>query len=137
MLPVSASPTCWRKTGDTAGAIEQYSYVVGMKPEYIAARKALAGLYLKANQPEMALVQLREAAKQETGNASLWEQIGDAEKSLNHPDAATRSIRYGAETSNQKAAPKTNPCQNGFLMDGVNVRHQVLGRARIHSHSSD
>jgi len=76
------------KTGDTAGAIEQYSYVVGTKPEYTAARKALAGLYLKADQPEMALAQLREAAKQETQNVSLWEQIGDAEKSLNHPDAA-------------------------------------------------
>lgn len=76
------------KTGDTAGAIEQYFYVVDMKPEYTAARRALAGLYLKANQPEMALTQLREAAKQETQNASLWEQIGDAEKSLNHPDAA-------------------------------------------------
>jgi tetratricopeptide (TPR) repeat protein len=76
------------RTGDTPGAIEQYVYVVGLKPEYIAARTALAGLYLKSNQADLAVVQLREAANREAGNASIWEQIGDAEKSLNHADAA-------------------------------------------------
>ncbi len=49
---------------------------------------ALAGLYLKANQADAAVAQLRAAAKLDTQNASLWEQIGDAEKSLNHADAA-------------------------------------------------
>lgn len=81
------------KTGDTAGAIGQYQYIVGLKPEYVAARKALAGLYIKSNQTDLALVQLREAAKTETRNPSLWEQIGDAEKSLGHADAAKEA--YG------------------------------------------
>ena len=76
------------RTGDTAGAIEQYLYVVNSKPEYIAARSALGELYLKSNQTDLALVQLRAAAQQQPRNASLWEQIGDAEKSLNHADAA-------------------------------------------------
>jgi len=94
------------KTGDNAGAVEQYAYVVSMKPEYTAARKALANLYLKMNQPEMALTNLREAAKQETRNASLWEQIGDAEKSLNHPDAAKEAyataLKLQLENSSRK-----------------------------------
>jgi tetratricopeptide (TPR) repeat protein len=76
------------RTGDTAGAIGQYAYVVRMKPEYIAARVALAGLYLKSNQPDMALAQLREAASRDAQNASIQEEIGDAEKALNHNDAA-------------------------------------------------
>jgi tetratricopeptide (TPR) repeat protein len=80
------------QTGDTAGAIEQYTFVIGAKPEYIAARVALAGLYLKSNQSDKALDQLRAAVKLDAQNASLWEQIGDAEKSLNHPDAAREAF---------------------------------------------
>lgn len=76
------------KMGDTAGAIAQYDYVVGRKPEYVAARLALAGLYAKANQADRALEQLRAASKLDAQNASILEQIGDIEKSLNHPDAA-------------------------------------------------
>jgi tetratricopeptide (TPR) repeat protein len=94
------------KTGDTPGAIEQYAYVVGVKPEYIAARTALAGLYLKANQPDMALVELREAAKRETGNASIWEQIGDAEKSLNHADAAREAYSTAMKLQVEKGDRK-------------------------------
>jgi Tfp pilus assembly protein PilF len=81
------------KTGDTMGAIEQYAYVVNMKPEYTAARVALAGLYLKANQAEPAIAQLREAAQHDRQNASIQEMIGDAEKSLGHADAAREA--YG------------------------------------------
>jgi Tfp pilus assembly protein PilF len=76
------------QTGDTAGAIEQYSFVVSSKPQYVAARTALAGLYLKSNQPDLALTKLHSAAQSDTQNASIQEQIGDAEKSLNHTDAA-------------------------------------------------
>jgi tetratricopeptide (TPR) repeat protein len=94
------------RTGDTPGAIEQYAYVVGVKPEYVAARTALAGLYLKANQPDMALLQLREAAKQETGNASIWEQIGDAEKSLNHADAAREAYSTAMKLQVEKGDRK-------------------------------
>ena len=76
------------QTNDTAGAIEQYSFVVNSKPEYTAARLALAGLYMKSNQPDMALLQLHAAAQRDQQNASIQEQIGDAEKSLGHTDAA-------------------------------------------------
>jgi tetratricopeptide (TPR) repeat protein len=76
------------KTGDTAGAIEQYAYVVNLKPEYTAARVALAGLYLKNNQADLAMAQLREAAQRDPRNAAIQEMIGDAEKALGNPDAA-------------------------------------------------
>jgi predicted Zn-dependent protease len=94
------------KTGDTAGAIEQYAYVVNAKPQYLAARTTLAGLYLKSNQADKALEQLREAAKLDTQNASIQEQIGDAEKALNHPDAAREAyaaaLKLQLDNSNRK-----------------------------------
>ena len=90
------------QTGDNAGSIEQYVYVVGAKPEYVAARVALAGLYLKSNQAAAAVEQLRAAAKLDAQNASLWEQIGDAEKSLNHPDAAREAYATALELQIEK-----------------------------------
>jgi predicted negative regulator of RcsB-dependent stress response len=80
--------------------------VVDRKPEYIAARNALAGLYLKANQADMALMQLREAAKRETQNASIFEQIGDAEKSLNHLDAAREAYAAALKLQIEKGDRK-------------------------------
>ena len=94
------------QTGDTSGAIEQYVYVVGAKPEYIAARVALAGLYLKTNQADSALVQLRAAAKLDQQNASIQEQIGDDEKSLNHPDAAREAYAAALKLQIQKGDRK-------------------------------
>jgi tetratricopeptide (TPR) repeat protein len=94
------------KTGDTAGAIEQYAYVVMLKPEYTAARVALAGLYLKANQLDQALTQLREAAQHDQQNASIQEMIGDAEKALGHTDAArdayTAALKLQLEKSDRR-----------------------------------
>ncbi len=94
------------QTGDTAGAIEQYVYVVGKKPEYVAARMALAGLYLKAGQADRALEQLRAASKSDTQNASLFEQIGDAEKSLNHADAAREAYANALKLQLEKGDRK-------------------------------
>ena len=94
------------QTGDTAGAIEQYNYVIGVKPEYVAARIALAGLYLKANQPDRALEQLRAASKADAQNASLFEQIGDAEKALNHADAAREAYANALKLQIEKGDRK-------------------------------
>jgi tetratricopeptide (TPR) repeat protein len=94
------------QTNDTAGAIEQYAYVVGVKPDYTAARMALAGLYLKANQADPALVQLRAAAKLDPQNASVQEQIGDAEKSLNHLDAAREAYAAALKLQIEKGDRK-------------------------------
>jgi tetratricopeptide (TPR) repeat protein len=94
------------QTGDTSGAIEQYVYLIGAKPEYLAARMALAGLYLKANQADLAIAQLRAAAKQDTQNAAVWEQIGDAEKSLNHADAAREAYATALKLQIEKGDRK-------------------------------
>ena len=94
------------KTGDTAGAIEQYVAVVGSKPDYLAARSALAGLYMKANQADAAVTQLRAAAKLDAENASIWEQIGDAEKSLNHADQSREAYANALKLQIQKGDRK-------------------------------
>jgi Tfp pilus assembly protein PilF len=75
-------------TGDTAGAAQQYLNVISARPEYIAARVALAGLYTKLNQFDKAVEQLRAAAKLDSENASIMEQIGDAERAANHREEA-------------------------------------------------
>ncbi len=94
------------RTSDTAGAIEQYLYVVRVKPEYVAARTALAGLYLKSNQAGLAVAQLREAAKQDSQDGSIQEQIGDAEKALNHPDLAREAYAAALKLGIQKSGRK-------------------------------
>ncbi len=94
------------RTGDNAGAIAQYAFVVGVKPDYVAARMALAGLYLKSNQADQAVEQLRAAAKLDAQNASLWEQIGDAEKSLNRADAAREAYATALKLQSEKSGRK-------------------------------
>ena len=94
------------RTGDTAGAIEQYSMVVGAKPEYVAARTALAGLYLKSNQPDLAVEQLRAAAKLDAQDASIWEQIGDAERARNRPDEARKAFATALKLQLEKSDRK-------------------------------
>ena len=89
------------QTGDTAGAIEQYVYVVGVKPEYTAARVALAGLYLKANQADAALVQLRAAAKLDAQNASDRGTDRRCRKIAESPGRSPRGIRDRAEITNR------------------------------------
>jgi len=49
---------------------------------------------------------LREAAKQETQNASIQEQIGDAEKSLNHADAAREAYAAALKLQIEKGDRK-------------------------------
>ena len=116
------------RTGDTTGAIGQYVYVVGAKPEYVAARLALAGLYLKSNQADRAVEQLRAAAQLDALNASIQEQIGDAEKSLNHRRRRAGSIRQRDEAPKREERPQAHSYENGFLkMTGAQVRLKLWG----------
>ena len=50
-----------------------------LRPEYIAARVALAGLLNKTGDTEGALNQLRQAAASNPRNSEVFEQIGDIE----------------------------------------------------------
>ncbi|MDE3195042.1 MAG: tetratricopeptide repeat protein, partial [Acidobacteriota bacterium] len=92
--------------GDTAGAIEQYKEVIVQTPEYLAARVALAGQLAKANQPEAALEQLRAAVKTDSENASLWEQIGDVERTLNHTAEAREAYSNAMKLQTENAGRK-------------------------------
>jgi tetratricopeptide (TPR) repeat protein len=76
------------QTGDTSGAAREYAAIVSAKPEYTGARLALADLYVKLNQLDAAIEQLRAAAKLDSQNPSIQERIGDTEKAANHPAEA-------------------------------------------------
>jgi adenylate cyclase len=94
------------RTGDNAGAIEQYLAVVKDKPEYVAARVALGGLYLKTNRPAEAVEQLRAAVKVDDQNAPLWEQIGDAEKTAGNAAGAKDAYATALKLQLQKSDKK-------------------------------
>ena len=96
----------YAKRGDPASAIEQYREVIAARPEYIAARIALAGQLFKANQPEASLEQLEAALKVESGNASLWEQAGDAHHALKQIDQSHAAYTEAIKLEEDKAARK-------------------------------
>lgn len=92
--------------GDNTGAIEQYKIIVSAKPEFAGARTALADVYLKTNQPQLALDELRAVSRFDAENPVIWERIGDIEKSLNHPaearEAYATALKLAFEKSDQK-----------------------------------
>jgi hypothetical protein len=65
----------------TTAAVEQFQAILNLKPDYVAARLALADVQAKAGEIDLALAQLREALRQQPGNPLLYEQIGDLEAS--------------------------------------------------------
>jgi len=80
--------------------------VIAARPEYIGARIALAAQFLKANQPEAGLEQLQAALKVESGNASLWEQAGDAHRALKQSDQSRTAYTEALKLEEDKAARK-------------------------------
>ena len=94
------------QTGDSNGAIAEYLNVVAAKPEYVGARLALGGLYLKAGQSGAGIEQLRAAAKLDAENASIWEQIGDAEKGADHGAEARQAFGTALKLRLQKSDRK-------------------------------
>jgi tetratricopeptide (TPR) repeat protein len=90
---------------DAPGAIEQYKAVIAQTPEYLGARVALAGQLAKTGQSEAALEQLLAIAP-ESRNATLWEQIGDLQHTLNHAaesrEAYSAALRLETENARRK-----------------------------------
>jgi predicted negative regulator of RcsB-dependent stress response len=78
--------------GDNPAAVEEYRKVLGAKPDYVAARIALADLLAKTNDRDGALDQLNQAAKQNSQNPALFERIGDLEAAGQH--AAEARMAY-------------------------------------------
>jgi tetratricopeptide (TPR) repeat protein len=80
--------------GDYADAIEEYRKVLEVKPDYVGARIALADALVKTNDRSGALEQLRLATKQDSGDPSLFDRIGDLEAAQQNP--AEARIAYQA-----------------------------------------
>lgn len=93
----------YARRGDTALATAEYLKVVAEKPEYVAARVALAGQYAKLQQWDAAIEQLTTAAKLDNQNASLWEQIGDAERARKNDAAAKDAYSKAIQLELEKA----------------------------------
>jgi tetratricopeptide (TPR) repeat protein len=91
---------------DNTGAITQYRLVVAAKPEYVAARLVLAELLIKSGQAEGGLEQLRAASRLDAQNASVFERIGDVEKSLNHATEARDAYATALKLESEKSAQK-------------------------------
>jgi Flp pilus assembly protein TadD len=79
------------RSGQDAAAANEYAALIQIKPDYLAARLALADLDVRLDKGGEALVQLQEAAKLQPTNAEIYEKIGDIFK------AAGRSVEAVAE----------------------------------------
>ncbi len=65
-------------------AVEEYRKVLEAKPDYVAARIALADVLVKTNDRDGALDQLRQVTKQDSQDPALFERIGDLEAAQQH-----------------------------------------------------
>lgn len=77
------------RQSNTVGAIAEYEAVVKYKPDYVAARRALAALLIREKSFGPALDQIKEALKRAPRDPDLNEQAGDVETGLNHTTEAS------------------------------------------------
>jgi tetratricopeptide (TPR) repeat protein len=70
--------------GDNTAAIDEYRSILQSKPDYVAARIALGGLLAKTGNTEQALNELQEAAKRDSEDPAVLEEIGDLEAARQH-----------------------------------------------------
>jgi len=91
---------------DPRAAAEEYRAVLRERPEYVAARLALAAALTKAGDGTAALAELREAERLEPSNPRVAEQIGDLERGLGHPAEASAAYRKALELSREPETRK-------------------------------
>jgi tetratricopeptide (TPR) repeat protein len=95
---------------DPKDAIAEYRTILAAKPDYLAARLALAGLLQKTGGSAGALEQYREAQKLNAKNASIYESIGDIEAGQNHPVEAKKAyesaLEYAPDSQTSKRIKK-------------------------------
>jgi tetratricopeptide (TPR) repeat protein len=87
-------------------SIVEYRKVLRLKPDYVAARLALAGQLEKAGRGGEALAELQAALKVQPENPSIHEEIGDLEAAAGRTDAAASAYRKALECSPDPAARK-------------------------------
>ena len=94
------------RAGKPAESEEHYREVVRLKPEYVAARMALADVLAKQGNSADAVEQLRQALKQQPRSVMVYERMGDVEKSRGDASAAReayqKALEYASDPSERK-----------------------------------
>ena len=85
--------------GQTAEATQEYLAVIAAKPEYVAAREALAKLYLHQNDPRSAIEQLDAAMSRSGQVPALLELRADARAQSGEMEAARADWSKALELS--------------------------------------
>jgi tetratricopeptide (TPR) repeat protein len=83
-----------------------YRAVLDQKPDYVAARLALAALLSAAGRHAQALDELRQALQVQPENALIHESIGDAEMARGRAAEAFAAYARALENSPDPAARK-------------------------------
>ena len=83
---------------DARQSIEEYRVILGARPDYLAARLAVADLLEKSGDVAGAVQELRQALKADGKNAAIYERIGDLEAKANHPEESRAA--YGSALEN-------------------------------------
>ncbi len=98
------------RSGKSSEAIRQYAAIVETLPDYVAARLALAELHGEAGDPAAALEQLNQACARQPGNAVIFEQIGDLEKTRGRTAQASgayeSALQYAPDRKTKKRLRK-------------------------------
>ena len=76
------------------------------KPEYLAARIALADLLVKAGNQDQALEELHTASQQDSQNLAILERIGDLEAANQHTEQAKAAYQSALAPGADRAARK-------------------------------
>ena len=105
---VSAWPGRWRRKATTPAAIEEYRKVLEAKPDYVAARIALADLLAKTNDRDGALDQLRQVTKQNSQDPALFERIGDLEAARQHAAEARMAYQSALDLKPERATAQAH-----------------------------
>lgn len=92
--------------GSTAESATFYEKAVALRPEYVAARRALADVYVKLKNTDAAIQQLQAAVKAQPRNALVYEQLGDIEQSRGRAQEAATAWRTALEQSADDAEKK-------------------------------
>jgi predicted negative regulator of RcsB-dependent stress response len=88
--------------------------VLESKPEYVAARIALADVLIKTNDRDGALDQLRQVTKQDARDPALLERMGDLEAAGQHTGDARTAYQSALNLKPDRAIRKRieNKLQN-------------------------
>jgi tetratricopeptide (TPR) repeat protein len=93
-------------SGDGKTAIDEYRRVLQLKPAYVAARLELARLLAASGDSEDALFELREAARRNSTNSAIFEQIGNLEAGRNRWSDAAAAYKSALALAPDRAARK-------------------------------